>query len=153
MQPRQLWKNDRLTATEGRRRARRVALIAAGAVAVLAAVRVLPLRLSRFVVVGPSMGPTLTEGDRLLVLRGAAALLRLPAGAIVVARSPATPDIEVVKRVASTVTRGGRTAYVLLGDNPGASTDSRDFGPVAARAIRGRVLYRYWPEERRGPVR
>jgi nickel-type superoxide dismutase maturation protease len=153
MQPRQLWKNDRLTATNGPARARRVALGAAGVIAVLAAVRFAPLRLGRFAVAGRSMEPTLVEGDRLLVLRGSVPLLRLRAGAVVVARSPAMPGVEVVKRVAATVTRRGGTAYVLLGDNRGASTDSRDFGPVAARAIVGRVLYRYWPEERRGPVR
>jgi type IV secretory pathway protease TraF len=40
----------------------------------------------------------------------------------------------------------------VLGDNPHASTDSRSFGPVAAVALKGRAVYRYLPENRRGPV-
>ena len=35
--------------------------------------------------------------------------------------------------------------YFLLGDNRGASTDSRDFGPVRAGDILGTVILRYWP--------
>lgn len=40
--------------------------------------------------------------------------------------------------------------YFLLGDNRGASTDSRDFGPVRAGDIVGTVALRYWPLERFG---
>lgn len=38
--------------------------------------------------------------------------------------------------------------YFLLGDNRGASTDSRDFGPVRAEAIIGTAVLRYWPPRR-----
>ena len=41
-------------------------------------------------------------------------------------------------------------AVTVLGDNSGASTDSRCFGPVDRRELRGRAIYRYWPENRRG---
>jgi len=41
----------------------------------------------------------------------------------------------------------------VLGDNRGRSEDSRDWGPVPVRLIRGKVVYRYLPWERRGPVR
>jgi inner membrane protease subunit 1 len=38
----------------------------------------------------------------------------------------------------------------VRGDNEAASTDSRHFGPVPRRAVRGRVLYRYGPPARAG---
>ena len=38
----------------------------------------------------------------------------------------------------------------VLGDNRGASVDSRDFGPVPAEAVDGRVLVRLWPVVRVG---
>ncbi len=36
-------------------------------------------------------------------------------------------------------------SYFCLGDNLGASEDSRAFGPVSYGAIYGRVLFRYYP--------
>jgi inner membrane protease subunit 1 len=129
------------------------ACLAALLLVLAAACRYLPLRLSRFVVAGSSMEPALIAGDRLLVIRLPPALLCLRSGCVVIARSPAAPGLEVVKRIAAVASEGGRRTYVLLGDNPIASTDSRHFGPLPATAITGRVLYRYWPEERRGTVR
>jgi signal peptidase I len=46
----------------------------------------------------------------------------------------------------------GPDEYFLLGDNRGASDDSRAFGPVAGELIRGRAWLRCWPPSRRGPV-
>ena len=40
--------------------------------------------------------------------------------------------------------------FFVLGDNRAASTDSRDFGPVAANAIVGTAVLRYWPLRRAG---
>jgi len=57
----------------------------------------------------------------------------------------------VVKRVGDPGA-GGRTV-VVSGDNPDASTDSRTFGPVTAASVRGRVVYRYFPADRRGRPR
>jgi type IV secretory pathway protease TraF len=94
------------------------------------------------------MVPTLLPGDRLLVWRGLGPL-RPPirVGDLVAVVDPRDPDERLmVKRVAG---RAGTEVFVQ-GDNEAASTDSRHFGPVTAAAIRGRVIYRYLPEERRG---
>lgn len=41
--------------------------------------------------------------------------------------------------------RLGAGSYFCLGDNLGASEDSRAFGPISSREIYGRVLFRYYP--------
>lgn len=40
----------------------------------------------------------------------------------------------------------------VLGDNPSESRDSRDFGPVDMRAIRGVAYKIWWPLDRAGPL-
>jgi nickel-type superoxide dismutase maturation protease len=92
---------------------------------------------------GPSMVPAVRSGDRLLVRRvppGA----RLRAGAVVLARFPARPDLLVVKRVARVVDGG----HWVEGDNPFVTDDSRAFGVAV---VVGRVVGRLWP--RPGRVR
>ena len=115
----------------------------------------LPLR--RLRVAGESMVPTLLPGDRVLVLRGLGPL-RPPirVGHLVALADPrdrrprgsggVPRERLMVKRVAG-VSAG---QVVVRGDNPLASTDSRHFGPVTLRELRGRVIYRYHPEDRRG---
>jgi signal peptidase I len=39
----------------------------------------------------------------------------------------------------------GPAEYLVLGDHRAASTDGRDFGPVGADALVGRVRFAYWP--------
>jgi signal peptidase I len=100
------------------------------------------------VVDGRSMLPLLRPGSVVLVLRCAYGL-RLPGsggyllrwgeprpGDVVVATSP-RDGRPVVKRIASLAPEG---AFVLLGDNSPESVDSREYGPVAFDALRGRVL-------------
>lgn len=99
---------------------------------------------ARVEVEGTSMVPALLPGDRLLVLRPG----RVTVGAVVALSDPRVPARVMVKRVAAL----GPAGVTVLGDNGEASTDSRFLGPVPPAAIRGRVVYRYLPENRRGPV-
>lgn len=94
----------------------------------------------RMQVQGDSMRPTLLPGDRLLILRKG----RARVGRLVVLADPRDPSRLMVKRV----TAVGAEGVSVLGDNPGASTDSRSLGPLAR--VRGRPVYRYHPEGRTG---
>ncbi|MCA1655045.1 MAG: S26 family signal peptidase [Pseudonocardiaceae bacterium] len=93
----------------------------------------LPYR--RIRVRGPSMAPTLLDGDVVLARRG---------------RAPRTGDVVVV----TWVTRPGqlsikracrpeRAGWHVEGDNQHASTDSRELGPAR---VRGVVVARLWPK-------
>jgi nickel-type superoxide dismutase maturation protease len=88
-------------------------------------------------VVGPSMEPTLRNGEWWLARRGG----RIDVGDVVLLTHPARPDLRVVKRV---VRRAGN-AWWVEGDAPGASEDSRTFGPVADELVMARLLMRYRP--------
>jgi inner membrane protease subunit 1 len=91
------------------------------------------------------MLPTLEPGDRVVALR-------LPphwpvrTGALVAVRDPRDPRRILVKRVSGS--RPGRIEVV--GDNLGASTDSRQFGPLPRSDLLGRCVYRYGPPGRTG---
>ncbi|MGH9022908.1 MAG: signal peptidase I, partial [Acidimicrobiia bacterium] len=112
----------------------------------------------RLVVRGDSMLPTLEPGERILVLRRT----KLRRGDIVAFEHPTTPGRILLKRL---VALPGDSAdlgdghqshagqgYLLLGDNPERSTDSRHFGAVGARLLLGRAVYRYSPALRRGAL-
>ncbi|NGN92123.1 peptidase S24 [Nocardioides sp. KC13] len=94
---------------------------------------------------GPSMEPSLRDGDRLLVAYG-----RTPVeGSVLVARFP--DGAIVVKRAADRrTTYSGRPAWWLLSDNPDApnAMDSRHRGPVADADVIGVVVARLWPRPR-----
>ncbi len=94
----------------------------------------LQLPLLAVLVRGPSMAPTLTDGDALLVLRGA----RARPGDVVVARFRARPGLLVVKRAVREQDGG----WWIQGDNEFVADDSRAYGVAD---LIGRVLVRYWP--------
>lgn len=94
-----------------------------------------PVRLQLRRIMGDSMLPTLRQGQLVLFASGHPAKV----GDIVMIRHN---GVEKIKRVARL--EGGRV--YLLGDNPEASTDSRQFGWLGVEVIRGVLL---WPRSRR----
>ncbi|MFN2116757.1 MAG: nickel-type superoxide dismutase maturation protease [Candidatus Promineifilaceae bacterium] len=99
------------------------------------------LRLRRRMrVSGASMIPTLAEDDEVLVDTRAYANRFPNVGEIVVAHRPDRRNVVLVKRVTE-VRPNGR--ILLLGDNPAASTDSLEFGPITLEHLIGKVTSRF----------
>jgi phage repressor protein C with HTH and peptisase S24 domain len=92
------------------------------------------MRWRRVGVRGPSMSPTLSDGDVVLARFGAPAR----PGDVVLVRWTARPERLSVKRA---VRRGG-SGWHVEGDNPFGSTDSRTLGPAL---VEGVVVARLWP--------
>lgn len=86
---------------------------------------------------GPSMEPTLRDGDLVLVWWGGPA----SRGRLVVFRHPADGSLLAVKRVAYPDPADQRRWWVER-DNPAAGSDSWSFGSVADGDILARVLTR-----------
>jgi inner membrane protease subunit 1 len=119
------------------------ALVASAAVVALRSVE-------RLQIAGESMVPTLAPGDRVLLLRQLSRWWPvIRQGDLVALVDPRSTGRVVVKRVAGV----DGPKVTVLGDNASHSTDSRHFGPVDRRAVRGRVVYRYQPDDRRGRLR
>jgi signal peptidase I len=91
---------------------------------------------------GPSMAPTLQDGDALVVYR----VRRVRPGHVVIARFDSRPDLLVVKRAI----RPYRGGWWIEGDNPMMADDSRKYGEATVTA---RVLFRYWRVSAQPPVR
>lgn len=131
-----------------RRRGRRTLALAVPALAAVTAAGAFlawfVVRPGRVEVAGASMLPSLEPGDRLVVVRAR----RLRPGDVVALADPRHPARTIVKRVAAV----GPGTVSVVGDNPTQSTDSRVFGAVDVRSVRGRAVYRYAPPARRGRV-
>jgi len=127
---------------EARRHRRRGPWAAAGALAVV----LVALGVRRHEVVGDSMLPTLEPGDRVLVVRVPRRWPLTP-GSLVAVPDPRAGRGRLLVKRATSVAGGSLDVH---GDNPSASTDSRQFGSVPRRSVVGVVLYRYAPPGRTG---
>lgn len=92
-------------------------------------------------VAGPSMEPSLRDGDVLLTVPAPRRALR--PGRVVVVADPTRSDHLVVKRIHRLTPAG----VEVRGDLPERSTDSRQWGPLPPTAVRRVVLAR-WPDLR-----
>jgi nickel-type superoxide dismutase maturation protease len=92
----------------------------------------LPYR--RIRVRGPSMAPTLRDGDVVLARRTD----RPAEGDVVVVTWAARPQQLSIKRAV----RPAGDGWFVVGDNERASTDSRELG---AAAVHGVIRWRVWP--------
>jgi signal peptidase I len=115
--------------------------------ALLVSLVVAVVRLRRVLVEGDSMSPSLLAGDRLVVVP----VRRPRPGDVVAVRHPRDRCRLLVKRVVDVDIR--RDRVTVVGDNRGASTDSREFGPVGRGDVVGRAVYRYAPTGREGRLR
>lgn len=79
------------------------------------------------------MSPTFVPGDRLLI----DPLGTIEVGDVIVIRHPFEKDIEMLKRVSKIEDDG---SFFVLGDNPEESTDSRSFGSVSAKHLKGKAV-------------
>ena len=95
-----------------------------------------PLR--RAEIEGASMVPTLLPGDRILLRRRLGSSVR-PGDLVGFADPRPGRSQLLVKRVATIA----GDQVTVLGDNRHGSTDSRDFGPIALKAISWIVVRRY----------
>ena len=87
-----------------------------------------------YLVEGESMVNTLMPGSKVLIdPRGT-----LSTGDIVIARHPYRTDLEICKRIK--VLDEVKEALYLISDNPEGSTDSRTFGTVPIKYVKGKVV-------------
>lgn len=128
---------------------------------IITALIVVPVRLwvaQPFLVSGASMEPTFYNGNYLVIDEFSYHLRKPKKDEVVVFRYPKEPSKFFIKRIAGlpgeTVTVQGQeiildeNEYYVLGDNRGASSDSRTWGPVREKFIIGRTLIRLWPIEK-----
>ncbi|CAB03913.3 Peptidase S26 domain-containing protein [Caenorhabditis elegans] len=110
---------------------------------------------------GPSMHPTIHDGDLVLAERFSIRNKNVQVGDIVGCVNPQKPKELLCKRIAakegdpvtSHLLPSGRVpiGHVFLrGDNGPVSTDSRHFGPVPEALVQIRLSLRIWPPERAG---
>lgn len=89
-----------------------------------------------FIVEGNSMLTVLKSGDCVFV----DPKLEPEIGDIILFHHPFIQNKKLVKRIAEITTEGN---FIVLGDNPPESTDSRSFGAILPKNILGVVVYRF----------
>ncbi|MDB9527795.1 nickel-type superoxide dismutase maturation protease [Oscillatoria sp. CS-180] len=94
-------------------------------------------RYRRFRVTGPSMLPCLTPGQEVLINPVAYVNSTPQRGDIVIANHPHRQNLRIIKRVDFVDSDG---ECYLKGDNPNASSDSRQFGLVSKNQLQGKVI-------------
>lgn len=90
---------------------------------------------NRYRVENNSMLPTLKSGDQVVIKKSS----KLKNGDIVVAYHPFKKSVEIIKRIKEIDENGN---YFLIGDNSEESTDSRTFGAISLKYIKGKVVSR-----------
>ena len=81
------------------------------------------------------MLPTLKDGDAVMIIP----TKLIEPGDVVLADHPYKSSVKILKRVTGT---DGEGRYLLTGDNPAQSTDSRTFGSLSIECIQGKAVCR-----------
>ncbi|MYS23863.1 nickel-type superoxide dismutase maturation protease [Streptomyces sp. DvalAA-14] len=92
-------------------------------------------------VTGPSMAPTLLNGDWLLIQKISSGAELVREGDVVVLRHPLQQDLLIVKRAVER-REGG---WWVMGDNAFVENDSREFGAVPDELVLARARARFRP--------
>ena len=92
-------------------------------------------------VTGPSMAPTLLNGDWLLIQRISSGAELVREGDVVVLRHPLQQDLLIVKRAVERRDGG----WWVMGDNAFVENDSREFGTVPDELVLARARGRFRP--------
>lgn len=129
----------------------------------IAVLIVVPIRLwiaQPFIVSGASMEPTFHNGDYLIVDELSYQFNGPQKNDVIIFRYPLEPSKYFIKRVEGVPGEKVKTSgkeitlkeneYYVLGDNRGASSDSRIWGPVTKNFIVGRAIVRLWPFNKLG---
>jgi type IV secretory pathway protease TraF len=104
---------------------------------------------------GPSMVPTLNDGDRVLVDLWSYRHRAPRRGELVLFAVPEPRGGMRIKRVGSPAFGQDPLpgSVWVEGDNRSRSVDSRAYGAIPRCAVRGRIFFVYWPPSRVGPIR
>lgn len=129
----------------------------------IAVLIVVPIRLwiaQPFIVSGASMEPTFHNGDYLIIDELSYQFNGPQKNDVIIFHYPLDPSKYFIKRVEGVpgekINTNGKeitlkeNEYYVLGDNRGASSDSRIWGPVTKNFIVGRALVRLWPFNKLG---